>query len=194
MSNLVLDTIHRRRSCRAYTAQCISPDILKSIIDAGVWAPSGGNSQSWRFTVVTNPEILENIRVLVRDGFRAMEISADAYRSLRSAKKQSEKDEYSCFFNAPALVIATNDKEYGNAMADCACALQNMMLAATSLDIGSCWVNQLHWQDDNPMLRGYLEQLGIPQEHTICGCIALGHIAKIGVPPKRKSDTIQYIQ
>ncbi len=69
--------------------------------------------------------------------------------------------------------MAANQKEYGNAMADCSVALENMMLAAVSLDIGSCWINQLHWLDDNKYVREYMLKLGLSKDETICGDLHL---------------------
>ena len=62
-----------------------------------------------------------------------------------------------------------------NGMADSALALGNVMLAATSLSLASCYVNQLHWLDGNEAVRGYLAQLGLPREESIYGTVVLGY-------------------
>lgn len=68
---------------------------------------------------------------------------------------------------------------------DCACALQNIFLAAKSLGIGSCWINQLGQTCDDPDVRAFLTQLGIPENHRVYGCAALGY-APTDAPVKDK--------
>ena len=58
---------------------------------------------------------------------------------------------------------------------DSALALGNVMLAATSLSLVSCYVNQLHWLDGNDVVRDYLAQLGLPREESIYGTVVLGY-------------------
>ena len=73
------------------------------------------------------------------------------------------------------LVVTANRKGYGNAMADSACALENMMIAANALDLGSCWINQLHWLDEDESVRTCMEHLGLGPVETITGGLILGY-------------------
>lgn len=68
---------------------------------------------------------------------------------------------------------------------DCACAIENMFLAACSLGIGSCWINQLGTTCDDPQVRELLTELGVPENHKVYGCVALGYKAE-GAPMKEK--------
>ena len=78
---------------------------------------------------------------------------------------------------APVLIVTANKRGYGNAMADSACALENMMIAANALDLGSCWINQLHWLDESEEVRAILEPLGLGQDETITGGLIVGYPA-----------------
>ena len=69
---------------------------------------------------------------------------------------------------------------------DCACAMQNIFLAAKSLGIGSCWINQLGQTCDDPDVRAFLMKLGVPENHRVYGCAALGY-APEGAPMKDKN-------
>ena len=60
-------------------------------------------------------------------------------------------------------------------MADSAAAIENILLAATSINIGTCWINQLTWLSDNPILREFLKECGIGDDEVICGSIAVGY-------------------
>ena len=68
---------------------------------------------------------------------------------------------------------------------DCACALENIFLAAKSLGIGSCWINQLGQTCDDPDVRAFLTKLGVPESHKVYGCAALGY-APADAPVKEK--------
>lgn len=93
------------------------------------------------------------------------------------------------------MIVAANQKEYGNAMADCSVALENMMLAAASLSIGSCWINQLHWLDDNKYIREYIMKLCLKENETICGGLALGYSRMSEMEPlKRTGNIVTYVK
>jgi nitroreductase len=79
-------------------------------------------------------------------------------------------------------------------MADCALALENLFLAAQSLGLGSCYINQLHWLRDDPGVRSFLFELGVPKEHTICSSAVVGFIGTESPAPARKEDTIHIIR
>ena len=68
----------------------------------------------------------------------------NAYRALQMSVARAKNDGYKFDYGAPVLIITANKKGYGNAMADSACAMENMMLMANALDLGSCWINQLN--------------------------------------------------
>ena len=58
-----------------------------------------------------------------------------------------------------------------------------MFLAANALDLGSCYINQLHWLDENIRIRAYMEKLGLNQDETICASMVVGHVdSKDGLP------------
>ena len=193
INNEVLDCIRARRSTSQFQERQIKQEQLETLLEAAIWAPSGGNSQSWLFTAIQNMDVLAKINELVRKGFQKW-IPDDDYPAKHRAKANSQKASYHFFYHAPTLIIASNRPNYENAMADCSLAIQNLFLEAQSLGLGSCYINQLHWLRNDPELRDYLAELGIPKEHTICSAAAVGYIAKeSGVPP-RKDGTILIIK
>jgi nitroreductase len=181
--NPVLEAIHSRRSARAYTAKPLARETLTAIIEAGRAAPSGGNNQTTHFLVITAPQVLADLKELTVSAFSAMEATPDLYKSLRGSILQAKKGGYDFLYGAPVLIVTANRKGYGNAMADCACALENMMLAATALQVGSCWINQLKWLNEDAPLRAYLEARGLTKEEDICGGLALGYTDRPAPPP-----------
>ncbi|MFT8889139.1 MAG: nitroreductase family protein [Ethanoligenens sp.] len=191
--NEVLDAIHARRSTRSFAEEQITPEQLETLLDAAVWAPSGGNNQSWLFTAIQRQETLLQLNELVREGFQHW-TPDDDYPGKRGAKTASQREGWNFYYHAPTVIIASNKPNYENAVADCALALENIFLAAQSIGLGSCYLNQLHWLRNDPGVRDFLFELGIPKEHTICSAAAIGCISQSSAAPARKPDTIRIIR
>jgi nitroreductase len=193
LHNEILKCIHERRSTRRFTDQQISPEQLDALLDAAIWAPSGGNSQSWLFTAIQKKDVLLHLNELVCEGFQHW-VPDDDYPGKLAIKEHSQKEGYNFYREAPTLIIASNQPNYENAMADCALALENIFLAAQSLGLGSCYINQLHWLRDDPDIRSYLFELGIPREHTICSSAVIGFIGAESPAPARKEGALHIIR
>lgn len=192
--NEVIQTMIHRRSCRKFSGDPPKKEQLELILEAGRWAPTGGNSQSVHFLVIQDHKTRSELRTRVQSAFARMEWRDDLYISLKNSIKQSRMGIYDYDYHAPVLVVVANQKGYPNAMADSACAIQNMMLAADSMGVGSCWINQLHWLDENEKIHGYLETLGLGAEETVCGAVALGmREGAIPAPPKRTGMNITWV-
>lgn len=190
----VLEVIRRRRSVRKYRPEPLPDELLRPILDAGRYAPSGGNSQTCHFLAIRDPAVLSELRQLVTREFAKMEITETMYPSIKNSIARSRGGRYDFFYNAPALVVVANRKGYGNAMADSAAAIENMLLAADALGVGSCWINQLHWLDENAAVRQYLYTLGLAEDETVCGSAALGYAAEAERPPlPRTGNPVEYI-
>ena len=185
----------RRRSIRSYdTDRQIDKEDLTLILDAGTYAPSGGNSQTTHRLVITDRQILDKLEELVQQEFAGMEIEENTYKSLKNSILRSKQGNYVYDYRAPVLVITANRKGYGNAIADSAMMIQNMMLQATELGIGSCYINQLHWLDENPVIRDYLLSLGLKENETVIGGVVFGY-AKVWPETelKREGNPVTFI-
>ena len=176
-----------RRSTRRFDNKKPDKELIQKVVNAGRYAPSGANSQTSHFIVITNKEVLKEIAELVQGEFAKMEISEDMYVSLKGSINASKKGDYVFHYNAPVLIVIANKKGYGNAIADSSCALENMMIAANAFDLGSCWINQLHWLDDNERIRTFLEGYGLKKDETITGGLALG-FSENGLPNRKPLD------
>lgn len=174
MENM-LEFIKSRRSTRRYKSEDVSDEQLEQIVEAGRFAPSGGNCQSTHFIVVKNKETLAELAELTQQEFAKMEITSGLYKSIVNSINASKKGNYIFHYNAPVLIITANQKDYGNNIADCACALQNMMLMANALDLGSCWINQLKWLNENPVILEYMKELGMNEGERVYGALAVGY-------------------
>ena len=163
-----------RRSTRRFKPDPVDPALVDRVVEAGRYAPSGGNSQTNHFLVISDPAVLAELVTLVEQTFAKMELAEDAYASLKASVALSKKGGYVFSYHAPVLVAVANQKDYGNNMADVACALENMMVAANALDLGSCYINQLKWLNEEPTLLDRMRELGLADGERVYGAVALG--------------------
>ena len=152
MLNEVLENIKSRRSVRTYTEQQVSAENLNLILEAATYAPSGMNYQTWHFTAIQDADILRELNEKIKGAFA----KSDEPR----LQERGHSETYCCYYHAPTLVIVSNEPTQWWAGMDCACAIENMFLAAHSLGIGSCWINQLGTTCDDPEVREYITSLG----------------------------------
>ena len=182
-----MEAIFTRRSTRKMKPDVPEKELISQVIEAGRSAPCGSNSQKTHMIVITRGSVLSELAGIVRDAFAEMEAGPDTYVSLRHSIEASKKGNYVFHYNAPVLIVTANKKDYGNAMADSACALENMMIAANALDLGSCWINQLHWLDGHPAVRSFMEALGLKEDETITGGLILGYGPE-GLPVRERRE------
>jgi nitroreductase len=173
----VRDAITTRRSTRLYKDTPLDEKLLDEIIEAGRMAPSGGNSQTSHFIVITNRNLLERIAGIAKDAFAGMDVTPGMYRSMASAITRAKSGNYVFHYNAPCLIVMANDKDYGNNMADCACAMENMMIMANELDLGTCWINQVRWLNEDEKIIELFRELGMKENERIYGSLAVGYPA-----------------
>jgi len=183
--NEILQCIQMRRTIRHYEKRQISDDDLSLILEAATWSPSGSNNQAWHFLVIQNENILKELNTLVRQEFATWEPDDD-YPAKLSAKKNSQNPDYCFYHQAPTLIVVSNKTGYTNAMQDSSIAQQTTFLAAHSLGLGTCWINQLYWLRDCPDLKAYLTKIGVPEEYMVCASLVVGHIATMPPAPPRK--------
>lgn len=172
--NEVLQNILTRRSTRKFKSEQIKDEELDQILQAGIFAPSGMNKQSWQFTVVQNKEKIELLAKVTREALG--------------------RDENYNFYAPVTLIMLSNDKDNANGLADCSCALENIFLMANSLGIGSCWINQLKTICDEKEVREVLNSFAIPENHIVWGIAALGYPDMSSDAKPRKDGIIKYVK
>jgi nitroreductase len=179
--NQVIENIRQRRSCRDFKKEPVSQKDLELILEAGLWAPTGMNRQDCVFTVLKGKN-LERLGIAVREAFKRGE----------GCEKRDVEDDYTCYYNAPVLVLVSGDRNNTNANSDCACAIQTIFLAAASLGIASCWINQPRNTTDAPLVRKLLDEFGVPGNHAVYGSAALGFAAVKKEAAERKPGRILF--
>lgn len=180
--NSIIQNIKERRSIRRYLDKPVPKEIIKELIDAAVYAPSSHNRQPWNFVIVSKKEVIDGLSKDIKSWYKSiatlsmpLSFIAEVRKSVEEMSKRvkSEKDLF--FYNAPCLIIIHAPKKRFF-MQDCSCASQNMMLAARSLGIGSCWIGfaDIVLNKSNKMKK----KLGIPLSHEVMATVAFGYPEK----------------
>ena len=165
----VFATIKKRRSIRLYAKKPVEEEKLNRILEAARLAPSADNNQPWRFVVVTDEEIKEKLRT-------------------------SYDEEW--FVSSPVIIVGCavpneawvrmDGQEYW--MVDVAIAMQNLILTATELGLGTCWV-----ADFNETAAR--KALGLPLDIRVVAMTPLGYPAEKKPPVKNRkplSEIVHY--
>lgn len=194
----MLEFIKSRRSTRRYMDRPIELEKVEAVVEAGRYAPSGGNSQTTHFIVIRNSKVLTELAALVQAELAKMEVTPGMYRSKANSINASHTGRYEFHYHAPVVILTANRIGYDNAMADCCCALENMLLEANALDLGACYLNQINWLNDNPTIVDYLRKLGLCENERVFASIALGYPATedglpLRKPQHRSGNPITYV-
>jgi len=186
------DVVTTQRAMRRLKPDAIPDDVVRRIMDAAICAPSGGNRQNWSFVVVRDPAKRARLGELYREAWgELMKVpyyasaskepaSSPAGKMLASARHLGEH-----LGEAPVIVLACVALDPGvkaslTTGASIYPAVQNIMLAARALGIGSC-ITTIHRFRDAQVK----ELLGIPPEIETAALIPLGYpLGKFGRPPR----------
>lgn len=174
--NEFLELIKTRRSIRHFQKTMPSREQIEAIVEAGLYAPSGRNFQSTRILVVTSSELREQLR---KDNCAIGGWSED----------------HDPFYGAPVILIVIADKSNPNAIYDGSLVMENLMLAAHALGLGSIWINRARQEFETEPYQNLLKELGIEGEWEGIDHCAIGQID--GEVPKaalRKPDRIVWIE
>lgn len=167
--NETVKTIMERRSIRAYTKNQIKDEELNTIIEAGRFAPSAMNQQSWHITVIQKKEVIDKISSALKTAYGKSDNPV--------FKKRSESENFNICYNAPTYIIVSGKQGNIAPQVDCALVMENMFLAAKSLGIGSCWINAVNFLFATEEGKALKKELGIPEDHFPYCSAAFGYNA-----------------
>lgn len=182
--NEVLTVIRRRRSVRIYKEEQLQEHELQTILEAGLWAPSGHNSQPWHLTVIQETDLIRHMSEISTKEMAKSPIEWVAHMG---------RNGRSIFYNAPTVIIVSGkQEEFLDPLVDCSAAVQNLLLAAESLDIGSCWIGLVRFFFSKEEELGKLQlPVGYKPFYAVC----LGYKVRAnGQGPVRASGTVSYIR
>ena len=169
MDNEVLKALHERRSVRKYKQEQITDEELLTVLEAGTYAPTGMGYQDPWIVAVQNPEIITQ---LVRMNAEVMGVTSNPY------------------YDAPTIVLVfgSNPDEWRNAVQDGSLVLGNMMLAAHSIGLGSCWINREREMFSTDEGKEIMKRLGLPEGLVGIGALSLGYPSAPPRPAKPRKE------
>lgn len=170
MTNEFLELLKTRRSIRSYRPDMIREEELDAIIEAGTFAPTAMGRQSPIIVAVSNKEI------------------RDELSQMNASIMQSVNDPY---YGAPVILLVFAPKAQQTHIQDASCVLLNMMLAAHSLHIGTCWINREKEMFETPRGKQLMAEWRIDESYEGVGALAVGYKKEKDPCPKpRKKDYI----
>ena len=153
--NQIIQSLLSRRSIRRYSDRQVPDELLDTVLEAGLYAPSGMNTQGVRLVAVRDKE------------------TRDLLSRLNAAVMGRDGDP---FYGAPCVVVVLADPDiYGGWVEDGALALGNMMNAAHALGLGSCWIHRARQVFDAPEGKELLKAWGLPENLRGVGNCILGY-------------------
>ena len=179
----VSEAIARRKSVRAYLNQPVPTGDLEKIIESGRWAPNAG---PFHISVVRNAELLQMINDRTHD---AMVHSGNEFLQQRASLPG-----YQPLYGAPVLILLSGPVDAPHRAFNTALAAENMILEATGLGLGSCYMVSPTLALNGRANRNLAQEAGIPEDHILQCAVIVGHAAaenkfSVGVRDKRGSVT-----
>ncbi len=168
-----LETIKTRRSIRKYKEDPIPEEVLNKIVEAGTYAPSGMGKQSAIILAVTNKEV------------------RDQLSKINASIMGSSNDP---FYGAPVVLVVLADKSIRTHVYDGSLVMENLMLAASDLGVGSCWIHRAKETFETEEGKELLKSLGIEGEYEGIGNCILGYYDDEPLAKPRKDNFVYWVK
>lgn len=180
--NQTIKDIISRRSVKKYEAKDVPQELIEQVVMAGTYAPTGMNRQSPIILAVTNKEM--------RDKLSRINLEIIMGRNLTTSSGHNDP-----FYGAPVVLVVLAKKESGTRVYDGSLVMENMMIAANSLGLGSCWIHRAKETFETEEGKQILRDLGITDEYEGIGNCILGYAAPDALKPQveRKKDYVRWI-
>ena len=169
-SNEVIQNIITRRSIKKYKADQITDEELQTVLEAGLYAPSGMGMQSPLMVVVQDEETMAQI---VKMNAAVMNVDTNPY------------------YGAPTVILVFAPVDRGTYIEDASCVLDTMMLAAHSIGLGSRWIHRERQMFETEEGKQLMNKWGVPEKFAGVGALALGYAdCELPQPPARREGRI----
>ena len=173
--NEIIDAIKARRSTKSFKSDAVSKEIIDRVIEAGLYAASAQGKQVPIIVAVTNKKLRDRLSEMNR-------------------KVGGWNEGFDPFYGAPVVLIVLADKNWANRVYDGSLVIGNMMLAAHSLKIGSCWIHRAKEEFDSDEGKAILKELGISGDFEGIGHCVLGFPSATREAPPRRAGRVFYAE
>ena len=155
MTNQVLEALEKRRSIKKYKPDQVDEAALKAILRAGTYAATGLNRQSPVIVAVQDKETIEQLR--------------------RMNAEILGKPNIDPFYGAPTVVVVLANADVNTCVEDGSLVMGNMMNAAYSVGVDSCWIHRAKQEFESEEGKALLEKWGIEGNYVGIGHLILGY-------------------
>lgn len=171
--NEILKAIKERRSCKAFKPDIVPDEIIDKITEAGLFAASGMGKQSPVILAVTDKALRDKL--------------------CRLNAKYVPHPNPDPFYGAPVVLVVLGDKSVPTYLYDGSLVMGNMLLAAHSLGIGSCWIHRAKETFEDEEGREILKELGIEGDFEGIGNCVIGYpeVPNNKIPPRKENRIIK---
>jgi nitroreductase len=176
----LMEIIKERKSIRVYQDKPLPKDIVKDILEAAKYAPTARNLQELEYKVITSKALIEKLSAGIG---AAMQKDGMPLKGPPGAKPDF-------FHGAPLLIIVTAPKDNYWASADAGLAVQNVMLYATSINLGTCFIGMAKFIESDKDL---LKMLHIADNMNIVAAVICGYPAE-NPEPREKKQTAEFFE
>ena len=177
----VFESILARRSVRSYKPEPVTSDILKTLLEAAIWAPTSMHKAPWGFVIIQNKELLQTLsdraKPLFIEELKRNDMNADIWANTDS----------NLFHDAGTLILICGRTNSHLPEADCWMAAENLMLAACAMNCGTCVIASALPAIRMPEIKS---TLGIPADYTPVAPIIVGYPRAEPVPSQRRAPLI----
>ncbi len=174
--NVVIKAIKERRSIRSFKSDPVPKGLLDEIAEAGTYAASGRGSQGVIIVAVTNRQLRDEL-------------------SEQNRMIGGWGEGFDPFYGAPAILIVLADKSRPTCIYDGSLVMGEMMLAAHSLGLGSCWIHRAKEEFESEKGKAFLRSLGIDGDYEGIGHCAVGYYdGDNPQPAPRKENRIFFVE
>lgn len=172
--NKIIENIKTRRSIKKYKNDSVSQELIDMIVEAGTYAPSGLNKQSAIILEVTDKNMRDKLSKI-------------------NAKVAGMPEGFDPFYSAPVILVVLANKDIPTYIYDGSVVMENMLLAAHSLGLGSCWIHRAKETFETEEGKQILEDLGIVGNYEGIGNCIIGYSDMEIITKPRKEKYIYKI-
>ncbi len=179
-TNPVVKTILERRSIRMYKDTPVAHEMLQTIATCGINAPSGMNRQPWLIRIVEDQQLIAEV--------------TEVYRQAHPEQVKRDKNFKNMFRNAPNLICVCTPARGGGDL-DAGILGQNMVLAAQSLGLGTCYLGgPVRFLNTNEKAKFFIDRLDIPADYRLNYILAIGYPDEQPAPRPRDAQKVKFIK
>ena len=185
MNIQAIENMKARRSCRAFSSEMPSKELIATVCEAGTWAPTGHGKQSPLIVAVTRKDLRDKLS----------DMNARIWNELKVQRGEKPAEGFDPFYGAPVVLLVLANRSVPTYLYDGCAVLTNLANAAEAVGLASCWIHRAKEEFDSEEGKHILKDLGIEGDYEGIDHLVVGFPAKaIPSPLPRKADYIRWVE